>query len=279
MHAPTRATFATVLLVTACASAFAQNNSVPAWTTVVGGQFFFPDGSIISDAEVTVGRSAHETVTGHPYVADQIEEGASLTGTTTTGQAARLYRDSAGRTRAEVKLLRWVPPDFKSSFVEIIDPVAGYRYMLDADSKIALRTTWPIPQKTAAENEERPPLPSQPATREQRKASPSSQTVPTAPPDIITTSLGAQYMEGALTEGTLTEKTYHLLREGQPETFTVRSETWVAPELKIIVLSKNTDSRYGESSMKLSGLLTSEPEPSLFQVPQDYKIVDGVTRR
>jgi hypothetical protein len=50
---------------------------------------------------------------------------------------------------------------------------------------------------------------------------------------------------------------------------------WTSPDLKTIVYSKRSDPRMGEQTFKLTNLVRSEPEASLFTVPADFKIVDG----
>jgi len=51
-------------------------------------------------------------------------------------------------------------------------------------------------------------------------------------------------------------------------------ESWLSPELKITVLSKSSDPRMGENTMRLQGIDRSEPDPALFRAPADYQIVD-----
>jgi hypothetical protein len=51
-------------------------------------------------------------------------------------------------------------------------------------------------------------------------------------------------------------------------------ERWWSPELKVTVLSMNTDPRSGDSTLKLINLSRSEPDPSLFVPPADYSVVE-----
>jgi hypothetical protein len=51
-------------------------------------------------------------------------------------------------------------------------------------------------------------------------------------------------------------------------------ESWLSPDLKITVLMKNSDPRMGESTMRLRNIDRSEPDPALFRMPSDYKIVN-----
>ncbi|HEY7184787.1 MAG TPA: hypothetical protein VIC84_25345, partial [Blastocatellia bacterium] len=50
------------------------------------------------------------------------------------------------------------------------------------------------------------------------------------------------------------------------------NETWYSPELKIMILSKRGDPRFGESTYSVTNITRSEPYADLFQPPSDYKI-------
>jgi len=65
---------------------------------------------------------------------------------------------------------------------------------------------------------------------------------------------------------------------GNDKPLTRACESWHAIELKTPLLSKCSDVRSGRSTMSLKNLDRSEPDPSLFQVPPDYTIVDDRDR-
>jgi hypothetical protein len=52
----------------------------------------------------------------------------------------------------------------------------------------------------------------------------------------------------------------------------VTTETWHSPKLKVLVMSKSSDPRMGETTYKLTNLSRAEPDPALFQIPADYTI-------
>ena len=52
------------------------------------------------------------------------------------------------------------------------------------------------------------------------------------------------------------------------------TESWFSPELKVVMLSKTSDPRMGESTMKLQNIDRTEPDPALFRAPADYQLVD-----
>jgi hypothetical protein len=51
-------------------------------------------------------------------------------------------------------------------------------------------------------------------------------------------------------------------------------EVWTSPDLQVAVLTKNSDPRSGESTMRLQNIDRSEPDAALFRAPSDYQIID-----
>ena len=56
-------------------------------------------------------------------------------------------------------------------------------------------------------------------------------------------------------------------------------ETWISPDLKIVVFSKDTstDPDSDQITTEIRQLDRSEPNPALFEIPADYKIVEATT--
>jgi hypothetical protein len=54
-------------------------------------------------------------------------------------------------------------------------------------------------------------------------------------------------------------------------------ETWVSPDLKIVVLRKDTstDPESDETTAEVVGLERNEPDAALFEIPADYTIMDA----
>ena len=53
------------------------------------------------------------------------------------------------------------------------------------------------------------------------------------------------------------------------------NETWYSPELQMMILSKRSDPRFGESTYRVTNIVRSEPESALFQIPSEYTIIDS----
>ena len=61
---------------------------------------------------------------------------------------------------------------------------------------------------------------------------------------------------------------------GNEQPILVTSERWYSPELKAAVMTKHNDPWAGELKTQFTSVNTAEPDPSLFTIPSDYKIVD-----
>ncbi len=88
-------------------------------------------------------------------------------------------------------------------------------------------------------------------------------------------NLGPSTIEGVQAEGTRTTVTIPAGQIGNERDINIVSERWYSPELQVVLLSKHSDPRMGESVYKLTNINRSEPLPSMFQVPPDYSVVDS----
>jgi len=233
-------------------------------------------GQIVNTPWFSAGPIPFQPVVGHPYSADQVSEHVQTLAdgthiTQTMQQTTKLYRDSAGRTRTEHV---FTPPPGAAtavgpSFIQIADPVAGYRYMLDPRTQTARRSafapTMQQPNMVAA---------AKPAVRAVLPADAAATAAARPRPDRSRESLGTQTIEGVLADGTRTTITFPEGSMGNDRPITVVTETWMSPDLKTMVLSKSSDPRFGDSTTKLTNIVTAEPDPALFQIPADYSIVD-----
>jgi hypothetical protein len=93
-------------------------------------------------------------------------------------------------------------------------------------------------------------------------------------PQTSTESLGSQTIEGVYVEGKKTTVTFPVGSMGNDRPLIRVMEYWTSPDLKLTVVSKNSDLRMGDSTMRLQNINRSEPDPALFRVPADYQIVD-----
>ena len=61
---------------------------------------------------------------------------------------------------------------------------------------------------------------------------------------------------------------------GNEQPITILSEQWFSPDLEMLVLTKHSDPRVGETTYRLTNIARAEPDRSLFQVPADYTLKD-----
>jgi len=261
-------------------SALAQN-AAPVVHFQTGG----PAGAIAwGGMAVTVG----PPVQGAPYSATIVQKTAqtladgSPISETSTGSAAR---DSQGRTREEAPMPSVDDPlAHPGHLVFLQDPVANASYILDLTNKTAERAPLPPPppnadseaiaglfvQSGTAVPEEIGNVAFLEATEGQVTVSGKS-----SDPHVHSENLGSKTMEGVLVSGVRTTHTIPAGEIGNARPIDVVSEVWTSPELKTVIYSKLTDPRTGEHIFQLTNLVRNEPDPSLFLVPADFKIVDG----
>ena len=90
----------------------------------------------------------------------------------------------------------------------------------------------------------------------------------------VVESLGTQFMEGVAVEGTRTTMTIPAGQIGNEQPINIVSERWFSPDLKVLVMSRQSDPRFGETTYRLTNLTRAEPSPQLFEIPADFTIVD-----
>ncbi len=172
-----------------------------------------------------------------------------------------LYRDNEGRFRREVTLPAIGPLAASGKtphFVSILDPVAGFRYVLDPDDKTARKVS-------VDENRRRP----RGEFFEKRIPAPKMAD------NVKTESLGTQVIEGVSAEGTRVTRTIPAGQIGNDKPIEIVSERWYSADLQMLVMSKRSDPRFGETIYKLTNIQRTEPAASLFQVPSDYTVKEG----
>ena len=236
-----------------------------------------------------------KSVPNAPYQAEAVTEsvmtladGNRIVKKTTT----RVYRDSAGRTRKET-----LGPDGQVVSVFISDPAGRSSYSIDPASGTATRTavayavahttgdaagatvshagvsggtaTWTV---TASGD---------PKVQEQQKS-----VIVTAgqggvlkvvegfnlAKDVVKEELGEQTIEGVLATGTRTTSTIPagVLDNEQP--IRIVSEEWFSQDLQVLVMTKHSDPRVGDTTYRLTNISRTEPAKSLFELPAGISI-------
>jgi hypothetical protein len=203
-----------------------------------------------------------------------------------------LARDSEGRTRREMSAEKIGPwsTDTNGHLVVIRDPVALAIYELSPDGQHASKHTMVLQNaellaKQKAENallEARARSKGETVHTETRSFTYNGQPVGYSAVIVgageegpeTKEQLGDQTIEGVRATGTRVTKTIPAGRIGNERPIEIVSETWYSPDLQMIVQSKRSDPRLGETIYKLSNVVLGEPDPSSFQVPGSYTVRD-----
>jgi hypothetical protein len=230
-------------------------------------------------------QSNRPTVIGAPYSGEEVSEHTqTLSDGTHIAQKMRsqlVYRDSQGRTRTERPVMMGPNADPDLRIVEIHDPIAGYSYVLDPANRIVHRVKLrdaPRAGGVVGVVSSAPPqwfeTTAPPPSAGNRISVSSTASSSMIRGDSSTESLGAQSIEGVLAEGRRHTTTIPVNAQGNDRPIVSTIETWISPDLKVMILTKHTDPRNGETTTKLTNISRVEPDATLFQPPSSYKIVD-----
>lgn len=245
-----------------------------------------PGGGMVQFAYAEFGGSG-KVVKGAPYSAQVTTE---YTQTLADGntihntQTGAMYRDSEGRTRHEQPLGPIGPlpaPSNVSPPVFINDPVAGVNYVLNAENKTAQKLPVPKLEGTASStgamgfSVSTSSLSASAAGGTGGGMVMAQQVAGGDSPEIKHEPLGTKTIEGVQAEGTRTVLTIPAGQIGNASAIETVSERWYSSQLQTVVLSTNSDPRMGETTYRLTNINLGEPPHALFEVPADYKIVDG----
>ena len=205
---------------------------------------------------------AGKVITGAPYSA---QASTQFTQTLADGthiqrsSTATMARDSQGRTRTEQTTSSIGPlaasGGTAKTTVLIHDPVASMSYVLDPNAHTVRQMA--IPARAG-----QPRIGAGPAG-----ARHSANTT--------TEDLGTQVIQGVNATGKRITRTIPAGAAGNDRTIQVVTETWTSPDLQVVVMSKTSDPRFGESVYQLTNITRTEPDPALFTVPAGYSVMQG----
>jgi hypothetical protein len=248
-------------------------------------------------------------VKGAPYSAESVSEtvqtlsdGNRIVNKTTS----QLYRDSEGRTRREqsLKALGGVGTgEDPLQTIFINDPVAGVTYVLDSRTHIAhksvpftfelksgsgegqkfeFRTNGAAGTNVVVATPNGAPPPGARVSVEGVGETFNVRTDGTTSSFVLRTKasnanevkeqLGKQSIEGVEAEGTRTTVTIPAGEIGNERPIEIVSERWYSPELQLVVMTKHSDPRFGETTYKLTNINRSEPAKSLFEPPPGFTV-------
>jgi hypothetical protein len=269
-----RLTFALGALLSAGAFAqeFHQATAGPIGFAFQGGDFVYMR---------TEGGMDNKIVKNSPYSAQSVTEFTQTLADgnrihrTTSGSIAR---DSEGRTRREQAMTAIGQMSGSAESVKSVmihDPVAGTTYSLEPHSHsahVSHNTTFNFSvDKAAAESM----VKADSMVKEKLTAEAMAKMkarVRGPEPNTKSEELGSQVMEGVSVQGKRVTRTIAAGEIGNDRALEIVTETWFSPELQVVVMSRTTDPRSGDSVYKLTNVSRAEPDRSLFEVPADYQI-------
>ncbi len=246
-------------------------------------------------------------VKGAPYSAQAVTESTQVLSDgnrIVNKSVAAIYRDSEGRTRREQTLkaiggmARGGEP---SQTIFISDPVAGTSYTLDPRTMVARKLPpmrFKVKDPTGAnlkpdskavgvgyrnnvqqiivgqDSGEKYRIAVEGSAQEKLKVESGTAIgwLDKRNPSAKTEQLGKQNINGVEAEGTRTTVTIAPGEIGNERAIEMISERWYSPELQMIVMTRHSDPRFGESTYQLTDINRSEPARELFEIPAGYKI-------
>jgi hypothetical protein len=201
---------------------------------------------------------------------------------------ARIFRDSAGRTRREQTLGglgSWPVAGEPVTLINIHDPVADKSYSLDPATRTArefpaLRLALPpgAPPPGAGQTmmwtaAAPPPVGAGANVTVIRSERLVTGLVSTTPEPRPGEDLGEQVLEGLLVRGTRSTETIPAGALGNERPIEIVTEHWYSPDIEAVVWQRHVDPRFGQTEYRLVNVVRGEPSPDLFTVPQGYEIV------
>lgn len=228
-------------------------------------------------------------VKGAPYSAESVSETVQTLadGTRITASSkGAVQRDSEGRTRREQTLgsvgAALFPDGRAPRHAFINDPVAGVHYVLELDEKIARKMPAPHPgheghgpghvvrfeKRLVVSEGDKQVVDDNVVFRSDVPPPPGEDGARTEP-------LGQQTIEGVTAEGTRSVATIPAGRIGNDRPIEIVSERWYSPQLQVVVLSRHSDPRFGETTYRLTNISREEPDAAAFTVPPDFTVKQG----
>ena len=213
---------------------------------------------------MSAGPASRTPVTGAPYSAVEIQQEvqALANGNQITREVqTKVYRDRDGRVRTERTFTPHGSTTPQTS-IAIFDPVGGNFYALNPSNNTAMKRSFRT-QNFARGGGSRGEARGGPRAE---RGSRDNSTQGTKE------SLGTQMINGVAATGTRHTETIAAGAIGNAQPIQVVREVWVSNDLKVPVMIKSSDPRFGTSVMQLTNIVQSDPESSLFVVPSTYTV-------
>lgn len=256
--------------------------------------------------------SSDKTIKNSPFSAEAVSESVQVLADgnrIVRSSTSKLFRNGEGRFRRE--LAGGTGGLFGSFYtfgsgITILDPVGGHRYLIDSALKTAriaplkpgtaVTVTGSVTMDPAKLAEMKKLAETYRVAEEGKPATEARIVVAPMPPMVMTGTfpripavpfgaaghsnyetrteeLGSRDFEGVTADGKRTVTTIPADAIGNERPIEISYERWYSKQLELVVYSKHSDPRFGDQTYKLTNLVRSEPDPSLFTLPQGYKLL------
>lgn len=224
---------------------------------------------------------AARPVVGAPYTAEAVTTVTQLLADGNrieNERSVRVARDSRGRTRREHQaiFLGAAVAERQAPLVTISDPTTGTNITLDQERQVAIRA------RTPQIREIRPAAADTAGFTISYRGDPAAGAAAGVAVGagmkidwpVVETSLGEQVIEGVRAIGTSTTMTIPAGQIGNQFPLHIVSERWYSPDLQVVVMTRRSDPRVGETVYRLTNIRLGEPPASLFEIPPDFRVED-----
>lgn len=182
-------------------------------------------------------------------------------GTITVVNERRIARDSQGRIYEERWFLvpKYGKDESRMTTIQIADPNRHTLYncfMLDQKHQCVLS------RYTASSN------------AIYKFQGPPTGTLPNNVGFVTHEDLGKELIAGLETTGTRDSTSYNPGVFGNDQVMTIKREFRYSAQLGFNLLSKLSDPRIGTQTFTATNLIPAEPDPSLFKLPEGFKVLD-----
>lgn len=242
-------------------------------------------GSVAGDVTIMGAEMASpgEVVTGIPYTATETTE---TTQTLSDGNkivnktSGTVARDSQGRVRREMSIGRIGPIEANNhNMVFITDPSAHRQEVMEPGTKsvTVIRSgedSNGAPQIITLDGANSTVLKKRIVVTTDKRSSgdESSEAEQSEKKQVKHEDLGTQTISGVSAQGKRDTVTIPAGMIGNEKPIEIVSETWYSPDLHVTVMRKHSDPRVGDTVFQLTNIQQAEPDPSLFQVPDNTKV-------
>ena len=208
-----------------------------------------------------------QSLKGVPYSAtvkatrdQKLADGNAIHSSATTHQA----RDSAGRTMSQMSAGCTYGADGQ------LEPIVRVT-VDDPESKTSL--SWQandLSRKVIRIVHQPEPVPLSSAELAQLKQ--AAQMRPPSRTEVHSENLGSKIIVGVMADGTRTTRTIPAGEEGNDLPLETVEETWIARDLRLVMLRIYDDPRSGQNKIEVVELNQGEPDPALFAAPAGYSL-------